>query len=153
MIDTFWNGTAGAWKAGDANLTKVTFSDGQGNTIVPNGQAGFPIVAGTTDFAAMLKTGPVMISGGGNPASWLLATQMTPDGKGIVANDPATGKRIVLAYDAATRTVGGVTGIFDGNTKKFVPVAEAAAATTPADARLSALQGFVAASYLAVTVK
>ncbi len=131
----------------------MTFSDGLGNSVAPNGQAGFPIVAGTTDFAAMLKTGPVMISSGGNPASWLLATQMTADGKGIVANDPATGKQVVLAYDAATKTIGGVTGVFDGNTKKFVPVAEAAAVTTPADARLSALQGFVASNYLAVAVK
>ncbi len=57
--------------------------------------------------------------------------------------------RSCCAYDAATKTVGGVTGVFDNNTKKFVPIAEAAAATTPADARLSALQGFVASSYLA----
>jgi hypothetical protein len=28
---------------------------------------------------------------------WLLATQMTADGKGIVANDPVSGKQIVLS--------------------------------------------------------
>jgi hypothetical protein len=35
---------------------------------VPDG--GFPIVPGVTDFGQMLKKGPVMISGGGQPA-WL----------------------------------------------------------------------------------
>ena len=127
----------------------MTFSDGAGNNVDPNGNGGFPIVAGTTDFGQMLKTGPVMISGGGDPAHWLLATQMTPDGKGIVANDPATGKQVLLAYDPATKTVGGVTGVFDANNKKFVSFADASASTP----NLASLQGFVPSTFLAVTSK
>jgi hypothetical protein len=150
LIDTFWNGTAGAWNAGDPGLSaKVTFSDGLGNTVVPNGHAGFPVVAGSTDFAAMLKSGPVMISGGGTPAHWLLATQMTTDGKGIVANDPVTGKQVLLTYDPVTKAVGGVTGMFDPASNKFVSFAEASTAT-PA---LVGLQSFVPATFLAVSAK
>jgi filamentous hemagglutinin family protein len=150
LIDTFWNGTAGAWNAGDPGLSaKVTFSDGLGNTVVPNGHAGFPVVAGSTDFAAMLKSGPVMISGGGTPAHWLLATQMTTDGKGIVANDPVTGKQVLLTYDPVTKAVGGVTGVFDPASNKFVSFAEASTAT-PA---LVGLQSFVPATFLSVSAK
>ena len=83
------------------------------------------------------------------PAHWLLATQLTADGKGIVANDPASGKQIVLFYDASTKVVGGVTGVFDANTNKFVPFA-----TASTDApTLSGLQSFVPATFLAVTPK
>jgi hypothetical protein len=78
-----------------------------------------------------------------------LATQLTSDGKGIVANDPASGKQVVLNYDAATKTVGGVTGVFDANSNKFVPFAEASAGT-PA---LAGLQGFAPANFLAVSTK
>src|SRR5262249_31956739 len=76
MIATVWNGTAGNWPTTGALADKVAFSDGNGNTVVPNGNAGFAVVAGQTDFAALIKTGPVMISGG-SPAHWLLATQMS----------------------------------------------------------------------------
>jgi filamentous hemagglutinin family protein len=153
LIDTFWNGTSGAWASANAALMgKVTFSDGAGNTVAPTGHPGFPIVAGTTDLAQMLKSGPVMIGDAGTPVHWLLATQMTADGKGIVANDPATGKQVVLGYDPAGKTVGGVTGVFDTNTKTYVSLANALA-NPPAEARLSPLQSFVPAEFLSVTVK
>ena len=149
FIDGFWNGTGPAWTPPQSFAGKVTFSDGLGNTVVPTGQAGFPIVAGSTDFAAMLKSGPVMIGAGGNPPHWLLATQMTADGKGIVANDPATGKQVLLAYDPATKTVGGVTGVFDTSSSKFVSFAEVSAGT-PA---LAGLQSFAPTNFLAVSTK
>jgi filamentous hemagglutinin family protein len=150
MIDKFWNGTSSDWSQANTVVSgKVTFTDGAGKAVDPNGNAGFPIVAGSTDFGQMLKNGPVMISDGATPAHWLLATQLTADGKGIVANDPASGKQVVLNYDAATKTVGGVTSVFDTNSNKFVPFAEASAGT-PA---LAGLQGFVPANFLAVMAK
>jgi filamentous hemagglutinin family protein len=148
MIDKFWNGTAGNWPADGALADKVVFSDGNGNTVAPTGNAGFAITAGQTDFAALLKTGPVMISGG-SPAHWLLATQMSQDGKSIVANDPATGKQIELAWDPATKTIGGVTGVFDPATKTFTAIADASSGGQG----ISDLQGFTATNFLAVTVK
>jgi hypothetical protein len=90
-----------------------------------------------------------MISNGATPAHWLLATQLTSDGKGIVANDPASGKQVVLNYDAATKTVGGVTSVFDANSNKFVPFAEASAGTPS----LAGMQGFVPSTFLAVAPK
>ena len=60
-----------------------------------------------------------MIGDGGQPAHWLLATQMSADGNGIVANDPAIGKQFMLNYNASTKTVGGITGEFDADSHKF----------------------------------
>jgi hypothetical protein len=127
----------------------VTFSDGAGNVVKPTGDAGFPIAAGTTDFGQLLKDGPVMISDGATPAHWLLAIQLTAGGKGIVANDPVSGKQVILNYDAATKTVGGVTSVFDATSSKFVTFAEASA-STPA---LVGLQSFVPAKFLAIFTK
>jgi hypothetical protein len=135
-----------------AQHRKVTFSDGAGNTVAPTGHPGFPIAAGKTDFVQLLKAGPVMVGDGQNPAHWMLATQMTADGKGIVANDPVSSKQIVLSYHPATNTVGGVTGVLDSDKKTFVSLANALA-NPSADAHLSTLQSFVPAGFLAVTVK
>ncbi len=123
------------------------------NKVNPTGYAGFPIVPGGTDFSQLLKAGPVMISDGGQPAHWLLATQMTADGKGIVANDPASGKQVVLNYDASTKTVGGVTGIFDAKTKGFVSLANASGDLPAGSGGPAALLGFVPSNFIAVTVK
>jgi hypothetical protein len=131
----------------------VTFSDGAGKTVDPTGNAGFPIVPGSTDFGQMLKSGPVMISNGGQPAHWLLATQITPDGKGIIANDPATGKQIVLSYDAGTKTVGGVTGVYDAKTKGFVSLADASGDLPAGSGGPAGLPGFAPATFIAVAVK
>jgi len=154
LIDTFWNGTAANWSAANpAFAGKVTFSDGAGNAVDPNGHGGFPIVPGSTDIGQLLKTGPVMISNGGQPAHWLLATQMTADGKGIVANDPATGKHVVLSYDAGTKAVGGVTGVFDAKTKGFVALADASGDLPAGSGGPVALQGFVPSTFIAVAIK
>ena len=149
FIDGFWSGTAAAWTPPQFFAGKVTFLDAIGTSVSPAGNAGSQITAGTTDFGQLLKNGPVMISNGATPAHWLLATQLTPDGKGIVANDPASGKQVVLNYDAATKTVGGVTSVFDTNSNKFVPFVEASAGT-PA---LAGMQSFVPLTFLAVTTK
>jgi hypothetical protein len=66
-----------------------------------------------------------------------------------VANDTATGKQVVLGYDAASKALGGVTAIFDGNSRKFTAVADAAADTP----HLTDLQGFVGSTFLVVHPK
>jgi hypothetical protein len=134
MIDKFWDGTTAAWSAPAALTEKVLFSNGVGNAVSPVGNAGFPIVPGTTDMAAMLKSGPVMISDG-QPAHWLLAVAMGADGNGILTNDPATGKQVLLRNDAVTKTIGGVVGVFDGG--RLNPVAS----TDTGNQALTALQG------------
>ena len=158
MINNFWNGTGATWPgAGNINLSdKVTFSDGAGHDATPSdGTDAFPIVPGKTDFAQLLKSGPVMIGGpaGQTPTQWLLATGLTPDGKDIVCDDPVTGKLIELAYDPTTETVGGIAGVFDPKSKGFVSLADAGG-DVPAGAGggLAALQSFVPSTYYAVTM-
>jgi hypothetical protein len=156
LIDVFWDGSAGTWTAARATPpANVVFSD-SANTVVAAGNAGFPIAAGSTDLAAMLRNGPVMIGDGAQPTHWLLATQMTPDREGIVANDTVTGKQIVLGYDAAARTIGAVTAVYDAKAKSFIPLADAISSSA-ADAlnaqRLADLKDFGAVRYVAVAVK
>jgi hypothetical protein len=113
-----------------------------------------------TDLAALLMHGPVMIGSGGPPPNamtWLLATQLTVLGDGIVANDPATGGQVILSYDPETKTIGGIESVFDPKSNGFVPV-DAANATKIAgdielpDGGLAALQSFAPTGYFAVTV-
>jgi hypothetical protein len=133
---------------------KVNVLRRTGHDVVPADVAAFPIQPGKTDFAQLLKNGPVMIGGApakapagdtpaqtpagntpiqtpasGTPApalvGWLLALNLTPDGKGIVCDDPITGKLVVLAYNQTTQTLGGITSIFDTKTKGFVALADA----------------------------
>jgi hypothetical protein len=156
MIDGFWMGGTGVWPADNSPLVgKITFSNGDGQDVTPGDGNAFPIVPGPSDFAALLKNGPVMIGGSPNqtPAQWLLATGMTPDGKGIICDDPASGGVVELAYDPTTNTVGGLTGIFNAPTNSFVPLAEAGNNIPTNDASgLAGLQGFVPSTYYAVTV-
>ncbi len=157
MIDNFWNGTGDTWPgAGHINLLdKVTFSDGTGHDVTPTNDDAFPIMPGKTDFAALLKNGPVMIGGpaGQTPAQWLLATGLTPDGKDIVCDDPISGTVVELAYNPATDTVGGIASIFDANSKGFVSLADAGNDIPAGTAGgLAALQSFTPSTYYAVTV-
>jgi hypothetical protein len=56
-------------------------------------------------------------------------------------------------YDPATRTVGGITKLFDDKSKSFVPLADASNDIPASDASgLSGLQTFVPSTYFAVTV-
>jgi hypothetical protein len=164
MIDGFWNGD-GSTSPGEGNtwpgpghidlLDKATFSDGAGHNATPTNDPAFPIAAGKTDFAALLNNGPVMIgaSSDPHPVQWLLATAMAPDGKGIICDDTMTGKLVELSYDPATRTVGGITKLFDDKSKGFVPLADASNNIPASDASgLSGLQTFVPSTYFAVTV-
>ena len=152
------SGSASAWtppKSVPEN--KVAFSDGAGKTVAPADAKGVALVPGTTDLAQLLKNGPVILSGG-QPARWMLATQMSADGKSIVANDPDTGTQITLGYDAAGKTVGAVTSVFDSAKKSFAPVADAGTLKSTTGAVLGeqgvkSLQGFKADNFVAVTVK
>ena len=158
MIDTFWGRTGADWKGANGNNPdngKVTFSDGAGKDAAPSDTGAFPIVAGKTDFAQLLKNGPVIIGGapGQKPAEWLLATRLTDNGKEIVCDDPISGKLVELSYDPSTETVGGITSIFDAKSKKFVPLADASEKLPDGSGGLSALQGFVPSTFFAVTVK
>lgn len=85
---------------------------------------------------------------------WLLATAMAPDGKGIICDDTMTGALVELAYDPATRTVGGITKLFDEKSGSFVLLADASNDIPASDASgLSGLQSFVPATYYAVRVR
>jgi hypothetical protein len=64
-----------------------------------------------------------------------------------------TGGLVELAWDPATKTVGGITGVFDAGTNRFVPVADAQNDIPANDANgLSGLQSFVPSNFFAVTV-
>jgi hypothetical protein len=157
LIDGFWNGADNTWP-GSGNidlLDKASFSDGAGHQATPTNDPAFPIVSGTTDFAALLKNGPVMIGGPADqqPVQWMLATGMAPDGKGIICDDTMTGGLVELGYDPATKGVGGVIKLFDAKSSLFVPLADASNDIAAYDAsRLSDLQSFVPSTYYAVTV-
>ncbi len=160
LIDGFWNGTGAAWNGANGNnplTSKVTFSDGAGHDVMPSDTNGFPIEPGTTDVAVLLKSGPVMIGGapGQKPVEWLLATGLTADGKGIVCDDPITGKLVELAYDTTTKTIGGVLGFYDPKSKGVVSFADASNSVpaTAGGGALATLQGFVPSTFFAVTVK
>jgi MBG domain (YGX type) len=157
MIDGFWNGEDNTWPGpGHIDLLdKATFSDGAGHVATPTNDPAFPIASGKTDFAALLNNGPVMIGGPSDPrpVQWLLATGMAPDGKGIICDDTMTGKLVELAYDPATKTVGGITKLYDDKSDRFVPLADASNNIPASDVSgLSGLQSFVPSTYFAVTV-
>ena len=161
-IDALWQGGGADWPANDGILGNVRFTDGNGQTRAPAGNNGFAFSNGTTDIAALLQHGPVMLGGaasGGQPPTtpWLLAVKMTADGKGIVANDPLTGDKVVLAYDPATKTVGAVTGIVDAATGKVAALGEnppnlGKGEGQPPVAAWNALKAFKPLSYFVVTL-
>jgi hypothetical protein len=159
-INDFWNNTTHnpRWpgNGNDKQILKVSFSNGAGKTVAPTDANAFPIVTGTTDIPALLAQGPVLIGSGSAPTiSWLLAFHLTADGKGILANDPQTGKTLVLAYDPQTKTVGGVLGIFDlkqgGAIIPLAPTPAVLGDYAPGGA-YPALQAFKPADYLAVSL-
>jgi hypothetical protein len=140
----------------------VRFSDGNGRSRTPAGNNGFAFKNGATDIASLLQHGPVMLGGApsaGKPpaAPWLLAIKLTDGGKGIVANDPLSGDQVVLAYDPATKTVGGVTAVTDPKTHKPVPLGNGVPKLTGQKAQVpgavwSELKAFKPASYFAVSI-
>ncbi|MGA7971547.1 MAG: hypothetical protein WCA36_01970, partial [Pseudolabrys sp.] len=161
-IDALWQAGAAGWPSNDNVLKNVRFTDGNDQSRTPAGNNGFAFTEGTTNIAALLQHGPVMLDGAKSaeqaaPTPWLLAIKMTADGKGIIANDPLTGDQVVLAYDSATKTVGGVTAVIDPKTHKAVPLG--AGATTLAgqktqvpDAVWPELKAFKPATYFAVSI-
>ena len=96
---------------------------------------------------------------GGQPPStpWLLALKLTAGGKGIIANDPLTGDQVILAYNPATKAVGGVTAVIDPKTGKPVPLGNGAPKLTGQktkvpDSAWPELKAFAPASYFAVSI-
>nr|WP_249139283.1 MBG domain-containing protein [Bradyrhizobium japonicum] len=161
-INLLWREDAPSWTEIGAGVAKsVTFGDGAGGTRTPASDAGFAFVNGTTDIAALLRRGPVMLGGekpadAAAPTAWLLALQLTADGKGIVANDPVTGRQVVLAYDPATKMVGTVAEIVDPSTGKLAALGDSVpdvgeTIKIPAEA-WAALKAFKPATYLAVSL-
>jgi hypothetical protein len=158
MIDGFWNGADPTWPGGIHDvkiLEKMAFSDGAGHSATPANDHAFPLVAGQTDLAALLKDGPVMLVGptSQKPDQWFLALGLTPDGKDIVGDDPITGKLVEFSYDAATKTLGGVAAIFDPKSKSFVPLAGNAAPTPNGGYGFYVLKSFTPSGYFAIAVQ
>jgi hypothetical protein len=158
-IDNLFDAAKGAvdWSGvGWSNpaAAKVTLSDGAGHAATPD--APFPLQAGKTDLGAMLAKGPVLIGsapdGSGN-VSWLLAIGIGE--QGIVANDPITGQRVLLAYNAETRTIGGIGGIYDARAQKWLGLGDVDHAALERDLHVTSadaarLSGFAAVDYIAV---
>jgi len=153
MIDQLFDPAKGAdWHGvGWQNplFDKVTFST--------NPQAAEPgadtalALDGTTDLGVLLGKGPVILAGK-DGKSWLLAVAITE--AGIVADDPVTGQRVLLGYDAAKKTVGPISRIFDPAANKWVALKDAATAGIGFvdAAKAEALKTFAADKYLTVTV-
>jgi hypothetical protein len=103
---------------------KIGFSDGGGHTDVPG--ESFPIQTGTTDVAALLGKGPVILTSSSqapNAASFpLLGVAMIE--QGIVANDPGTGLQVLITYDLETKTFGSIVSVFDAKTGAWTKLAD-----------------------------
>jgi hypothetical protein len=81
---------------------------------------------------------------------------MSEDGKGIVANDPVTGRQVILAYDPETRAIGGVRSVLDPKSNSWIAIDNAdalrAAGLELSAERVATMQAFAPAAYLAVGV-
>ena len=157
-IDRLWQDGSARW----ASIDGVRLTDGNGTTRSPTDANGFAFANAKVDIDVLLADGPVMLAGNSPadpqlPTPWLLAVKMTADGKGIVANDPGTGLQVILAYDPATKTIGGVTSVLDPKTQQPValgalpPDLGATDIQVPAQA-WAELQAYKPASYVAVRI-
>jgi hypothetical protein len=129
-------------------VNKVSFAaDPQGSE--PGFATALPL-DGKTDIGALLGHGPVILAGAND--TWLLAVAITEGG--IVADDPVTGTRVLLAYDPVAKTIGSIGKIFDSAGKKWIAPGDAAKAGIEFvdDAKLAPLQTFTAEKYLTVTL-
>ncbi|WP_165825242.1 YDG domain-containing protein [Rhodopseudomonas palustris] len=160
-IDALWGDGAASWSRLDhPDVRAVSFTDGNGTERVPGGGNAFAFVGGQTDVAALLRKGPVVLQGGkteGVPTPWLLVLSVTADGKGLLANDPMTGQQVILAFDSATKSVGGVTAVINPADKQPAAVGDAvppfvAHADKITPAMWTALKAFKPAGYFAVTM-
>ncbi|SSW91241.1 MULTISPECIES: YDG domain-containing protein, partial [Rhodopseudomonas] len=160
-IDALWGDGTASWSRLDhPDVRAVSFTDGKGAERVPGGGNAFAFVAGQTEVAALLRKGPVVLQGGkteGVATPWLLVLGLTADGKGLLANDPMTGQQVILAFDSATKSVGGVTAVINPADNKPVAVGDTVPSfVTHADkitpAMWSALKAFKPAGYFAVTM-
>jgi hypothetical protein len=115
---------------------KVGFSDGAGRTGAPG--ESFPIQAGTTDLAALLGKGVLILTASAkepNAASFtFLGIAMTE--QGVVANDPGTGQQVIVSYNPETKTLGSIASIFNAKTGTWTQLAD----VKPSDGGLSQAQ-------------
>jgi hypothetical protein len=104
---------------------KVRVSDGANHTGAPG--ESFPVVPGTTDLAALLGKGPIILTGSPsapNTAPFsLLGVAMSENG--IVANDPGTGLQVLITYNSETKSLGSIVSAFDSRTKTWTRLAGA----------------------------
>jgi hypothetical protein len=160
FIDNFWSTTANA-NAGatefDLIAQRVTFSNGQGKKAAPAKTEPFALQG--NDPAKLLQSGPLMIvaTGANGVQSWMLALRLTEDGKGIVGNDPLTGRQVTLAYNPETKAIGGVTSVLDPKSNTWIAIDNAEALKAAGleqftAERVAALQAFAPTGYLAVGV-
>jgi filamentous hemagglutinin family protein len=115
---------------------KVGFSDGADRAGAPG--ESFPIQAGTTDLAALLGKGVLILTASAKEpttASFSLLG-IAISAQGVVANDPSTGQQVLLGYDAQTKTLGAVTSVRDAKTGTWTRLAD----VKPADGGLSQAQ-------------
>ena len=103
---------------------KIRISDGADHIGAPG--ESFPMQPGTTDLAALLGKGPLILTGlpkAANATSFpLLAVAMSEEG--IVANDPGTGLQVLLDYNSETKTLGSIVSVFDSRTKTWTRLAD-----------------------------
>ena len=169
LIDTFWSTTDKApdWTSGGNNPlnTRFTFSDGAGhNATPPSDTNAFPIAKGTTDIAALLLNGLVLIGGAvagrDGTVHGCSRRSFTDDGKGIVySDDPIQRHADRARLRRASTKIGRrhAIGVFDPKSKNVIAYNEANVGTVVSDAGLKqtnfvALDGFAPASYFAVTI-
>ena len=103
---------------------KVRVSDGADHTGAPG--ESFPIQPGTTDLAALLGKGPMILTGPPNApnAAPFSLLGVTMSEEGIVANDPGTGLQVLLNYNSQTKTLGSIVSVFDSKTKTWTRLAD-----------------------------
>ncbi|MGA7803879.1 MBG domain-containing protein, partial [Bradyrhizobium sp.] len=103
---------------------KVRVSDGAEHTGAPG--ESFPIQSGTTDMAALLGKGPIILTGSSNApnAAPFSLLGVTMSEEGIVANDPGTGLQVLLDYNSETKTLGPIVSVFDSKTRTWTRLAD-----------------------------
>ncbi|PIT01956.1 hypothetical protein TSA1_15125 [Bradyrhizobium nitroreducens] len=153
-VDRLWRNDAAAW----TDVAGVSLGNGQG---APADPRGFGFVNGALDVPALLAQGPLILAAAkraDEPAAKLLAIAITTDGKGILANDPGTGQRVILSYDPATRSIGAVTSVIDPRSHKPVALGVDVPDLGPDAIQVppqswADLRAFTPASYVGVTIK
>ncbi|ETR78942.1 hypothetical protein X566_03235 [Afipia sp. P52-10] len=162
FIDTFWNASE-VDKASQVDAAplagRVMFADGAGKPVDPAVADALNPTAAVA-VGERLQSAPVMLASAPDQhgtRAWMLALRLSDDGRGIVANDPATGKQVMLGYDSESGAIGGVTRVFNLRTRAWVALTDAEAMRVVGLDDLTAgvvtmLQDFRPAGYLTVVI-